>query len=58
MTKIAITCRYFHPFIGGVETFSLSLAKSLAKKHEVHVFTTNVPENNCEYAEHRKMILL
>jgi len=46
MTKIANTCRYFYPFEGGIETFSLSLTKYLTKKgHDVHIFTTNFPEN-------------
>ncbi|MBS3175074.1 glycosyltransferase family 4 protein [Candidatus Woesearchaeota archaeon] len=44
--KIAFISTYFYPFTGGAEANCFYLAKELAKKHEVHVFTSDRKDNN------------
>ena len=39
--KIGFIVTYFHPFKDGTENNCLYLARELAKKHEVHIFTSN-----------------
>ena len=39
--KIGFLVTYFHPFTDGTENNCLYLAKELAKKHEVHMFTSD-----------------
>ncbi len=39
--KIGIISTYFYPFIGGAESNAYFTAKELAKRHEVHVFTSD-----------------
>ena len=38
--KIAFVTTYFYPVLGGAESNCFYLAKELAKRHEVHVFTS------------------
>jgi glycosyltransferase involved in cell wall biosynthesis len=37
--RIAIVTESFFPFVGGGETYFFEIARRLAKKHEIHVFT-------------------
>ncbi len=39
--KIGFISTYFYPFEGGAERVCLETAKELAKRHEVHVFTSD-----------------
>ena len=39
--KIGFLIEYFYPVSGGAENNCFYLAKELAKKHEVHVFTSD-----------------
>ncbi|MFA4887695.1 MAG: glycosyltransferase family 4 protein, partial [Candidatus Nanoarchaeia archaeon] len=39
--KIGFISTYFYPVLGGAESNCFYLARELAKKHEVHVFTSN-----------------
>lgn len=39
--KIGFLIEYFYPITGGVENNCFYLARELAKKHEVHIFTSN-----------------
>lgn len=39
--KVGFISTYFYPVLGGAETNCFYLAKELAKKHEVHVFTSH-----------------
>jgi len=41
--KIGFLINYFYPMKGGAENNCFYLAKELAKKHEVHVFTSLLP---------------
>jgi len=43
--KIGFLIEYFHPIKGGVENNCFYLARELAKKHEVHVFTSDRRDN-------------
>ncbi|HLC86287.1 MAG TPA: glycosyltransferase family 4 protein [Candidatus Nanoarchaeia archaeon] len=42
--KIGLITTYFYPRVGGAENNCFYLAKELAKKHEVHVFTSHKSE--------------
>jgi glycosyltransferase involved in cell wall biosynthesis len=42
--KIGFLIEYFHPIVGGAENNCFYLARELAKKHEVHVFTSGNKE--------------
>ena len=43
--KIAQVTPYFHPHVGGVESYVLALSKELMKKgHDVTVYTTLLPK--------------
>lgn len=42
--KIAMVNAFFHPYQGGTEKCVLELSKRLAKDHEVHVITTQLPD--------------
>ena len=39
--KIGFLIEYFYPITGGAENNCFYLARELAKKHEVHIFTSN-----------------
>ena len=43
--KIGFLIEYFYPISGGAENNCFYLAKELAKKHEVHVFTSDRKDN-------------
>jgi len=43
--KIGFLIEYFHPLTGGAEKNCFYLARELAKKHEVHVFTSDRKDN-------------
>ena len=43
--KIGFLIEYFYPIKGGAENNCFYLARELAKKHEVHIFTSNRKDN-------------
>jgi glycosyltransferase involved in cell wall biosynthesis len=49
--KIIQVSPRFYPYIGGIETHVFEISKRLAKKHDVHVFTTDpsgeLPKEEC-----------
>lgn len=46
--KIAMVNAFFHPYQGGTEKYLLDLCTRLAKDHEVHVITSQLPDTERE----------